>query len=178
VTAPLDDALDPAPSFPHHDGLLRPLTLDRAETRFAVFVGAGTFGSVAGTTDVMAAPEPVAGHFDEAVFLPDPGGAPSFEVGFEWDEREAYAVRVWLPRAFAGLDTADEPSLREVVRLLLDRHRAAGVHVYVEYADPRWVLGTGVVRDLDSDDALGQVVAGTSAWEDDTEQPAPGTGGR
>jgi hypothetical protein len=178
VTTPLEDALDPAPSFPHHDGLLRPLALDRAETRFAVFVGAGTFGSVAGESEVMAAPEPVAGRFDQAVFLPDPGGAPSFEVGFEWSEREAYAVRVWLPRAFAWLDSPDQPSLREVVRLLLDRHRAAGVHVYVEYADPRWVLGTGVVRDLDSDDALGQVVAGTSAWEDDTEQPVPGPGGR
>jgi len=87
-------------------------------------------------------------------------------------------VRVWLPEAFAALDGPDDPSLREVVRLLLDRHRAAGVHVYVEYADPRWVLGTGVVRDLVSDDALGQVVAGTEAWDDTTAQPVPGPGER
>ncbi len=86
-------------------------------------------------------------------------------------------MRVWLPAAFAALDVANSPTLREVVRLLLDRHRAAGVHVYVEHADPRWVLGTGVLRDLDSDDALGVVVAGTGAWSDDSAQPTPGPGG-
>ena len=102
---------------------------------------------------------------------PDPAGPPSLRIGFEWDEREAYAVRVWLPFAFAQLDVEGEPTLREVIRLLLDRHRAAGVHVYVEHADPRWVLGTGIARDLDSDDALGLVVAGTETWSGDTEQP-------
>jgi hypothetical protein len=146
----------------------------RGETRFAVFVAAGTYGSLDATdAAVGAAPRPLAGRFDESVFLPDPAGPRSFEIGFEWDEREAYAIRVWLPHAFAALDVAGEPSLREVVRLLLDRHRAAGVHVYVEYADPRWVLGTGVLRDLDSDDALGVLVAGTQAWLDDVEQPPP-----
>ena len=64
--------------------------------------------------------------------------------------------------------------MRDVVRTLLDRHRAAGVHVYVEYADPRWILGTGIVRDLDSDDALGVVVAGTEALDRRHEQPSPG----
>jgi len=177
LTKPLADAFDPVPSFPHTEGLLRPLTLDRAETRFAVFVGAGVFGSRdTGGGDVLAAPEPVAGRFDQAVFLPDPGGERSFEIGFEWDEREAYAVRVWLPHPFGGLDSSGEPSVREVVRLLLDRQRAAGVHVYVDYADPRWMLGTGVVRDLITSDALGQVVAGTEAWEDETPQPVPGPG--
>ena len=178
VTKPLGDAFETQPSFPHADGLLRPLTLDQAETRFAVFAGAGVFGSTDAAGGVTAAPEPVAGRFDGALFLPEPTGARSFEIGFEWDEREAYAVRVWLPEAFAVLDVPDEPSLREVVRLLLDRHRAAGVHVYVEYADQRWVLGTGVVRDLVSDDALGQVVAGTEAWDNTTAQPVPGPGER
>ena len=170
VTAPLNDAFDPVPSFPHADALLRSLSLDRAESRFAVFVGTGTFAGrrEADGDDVLAAPEPVAGFFDETVYEPDPAGSPSLEVGFEWDEREAYAVRVWLPAALAQLDVPGEPSLREVLRLLLDRHRAAGVHVYVEHADPRWVLGTGILRDLDSDDALGIVVAGTETWADDT----------
>ncbi|HEY5981724.1 MAG TPA: hypothetical protein VIT41_19020 [Microlunatus sp.] len=178
VTAPPSDVFDPLPSFPHGEALLRPLTLDRAETRFAVFSGAGVFGSLdSGGADVLAAPEPVAGRFDQAVFLPDPAGARSLEVGFEWDEREAYALRVWLPHAFGGLDAPDEPSLREVIRLLLDRQRAAGVHVYVDYADPRWVLGTGVIRDVGTTDALGQVVAGTQAWEDETPQPVPAPGG-
>ena len=57
VTHPLGDAFDAAPSFPHDEGLLDPLHLDRTETRFAVFVGAGTFaGSTAGGDVVLAAP--------------------------------------------------------------------------------------------------------------------------
>ena len=172
VTSPLATAFEPSPGFPHLDALLVPMRLDRGITRFATFVGVGMFGSLApdGEAD-PAAPEPIAGYFDERVFLPDPAGAPSLAIGFEWDEREAYAVRVWLPFAFAQLDVEGEPSLREVIRRLLDRHRAAGVHVYVEHADPRWVLGTGIARDLDSDDALGLVVAGTETWTGETDQP-------
>jgi hypothetical protein len=178
VTSPLATAFDPSPPFPHLDALLVPMQLDRSITRFAAFVGVGVFASLTAGGDAdPAAPEPVAGYFDESVFLPDPAGPRSLAIGFEWDEREAYAVRVWLPFAFTRLDVASdekgEPTLREVVRRLLDRHRAAGVHVYVEHADPRWVLGTGIARDLDSDDALGLVVAGTETWTDDTAQPDP-----
>jgi hypothetical protein len=174
VTSPLAGAFDPSPAFPHLDGLLVPLRLSQATTRFAVFVGAGVFAGLDGDgRPVPAAPEPIAGYFDESVYQPDAAGTPSLAVGFEWDEREAYAVRLWLPFAFAQLDATGEPTLREVVRLLLDRHRAAGVHVYVEHADPRWVLGTGITRDLDSDDALGLVVAGTETWADDIDQPDP-----
>ncbi len=173
ITQPLPDAFDPAPSFPHADGLLPAVQLDRRDTRFAVFVGAGTFASAVDGVVTTAAPHPIAGHFDQTVFEPDPppAGAPSMQVGFEWDEREAYAVKVWLPLEFQDLDESNESPINEVVRGLLDRHRAAGVHVYVEHADPRWTLGTGVVRDLDSEAALGIAVAGTEAWEDDIEQP-------
>ena len=179
VTQPPPDAFDPHPSFPHGDGLLPATELDRRQTRFAVFVGAGTYAADLGSgTALDAAPHPVAGFFDSSVFQPasPPAGAPSMAIGFEWDEREAYAVRLWLPLAFADLDTAtggqaDTP-VREVVRSLLDHHRAAGVHVYVDYADPRWTLGHGVVRDLGTHDALGVVVAGTTTWADATPQPA------
>jgi len=178
VTQPPADAFDDHPTFPHADPLLPAVVLGRGETRFAVFVGAGVFGSEADDgahTPVQAAPHPIAGIFDDTVFEPEPApdGAPSFEIGLEWDEREAYAARVWLPRTTADLDRDGEAPMREVLRGLLDRHRAAGVHLYVEYTDPRWTLGTGIVRDLDSEDALGIVVAGTEAWEDDTEQPPP-----
>ena len=181
VTQPPDDAFDPAPSLPHSDGLLSAVQLGRRDTRFAVFVGAGTYAAELGPGVIRtAAPDPVAGYFDDSVFLPDPppDGAPSFELGFEWDEREAYAARLWLPLEFQSLDRDGEVPAREVTRGLLDRHRAAGVHLYVEYADPRWTLGTGVIRDVDTESALGVVVAGTEAWEDATEQPgAAGPGG-
>ena len=177
VTQPPADAFDPRPSLPHGDGLLPTVQLDRRETRFAVFVGAGTYASDIGDGNIVdAAPHPVAGYFDQSVFQPDPppAGAPSFEIGFEWDERETYAVKVWLPLDFQTLDHDNEGPVSEVVRGLLDRHRAAGVHVYVEHADPRWTLGTGVIRDLGSESALGVVVAGTEAWKDDIEQPGGG----
>jgi hypothetical protein len=177
VTQPPDDAFDPSPSLPHSDPLLPAVQLDRRETRFAVFVGAGTYAADLGPDGILEpAPHTVAGFFDDTVFLPDPppAGAPSFEIGFEWDEREAYAVRLWLPLEFQDLDQDGEVPVREVVRGLLDRHRSAGVHVYVEYADPRWTLGTGVLRDLDTDSALGVVVAGTETWEESTEQPGGG----
>ena len=56
------------------------------------------------------------------------------------------------------------------ITALLDRHRAAGVHLRAEYADPRWTLGQGVVRG-EAGDALGVVVAGTELWPDGTPQP-------
>jgi hypothetical protein len=172
VTRPIGDGFDSEPSLPHGDPLLPPLKLARAGARFAVFVGAGAFGLDRGAGDVVtAAPEPVAGFFDESVYQPDPAGVQSFQIGFEWDERETYAVRVWLPQSLANLDRDGEPSIRELVRVLLDRHRSAGVHVYVEFTDPRWVLGTGIVRDLDGEDALGIAVAGTEAWTDEIGQP-------
>ena len=173
VTSPIDDGFDPAPSLPHGEGLLAPLHMARTGARFAVFAGAATFALDRGEQGVVTtAPEPLAGFFDESVYEPDPAGETSFQIGFEWDERETYAVRVWLPRSFAALDRDGEPSIRELVRIELDRLRAAGVHVYVDFADPRWVLGTGVVRDMGSGDALGVAVAGTEAWDAGSPQPS------
>jgi len=182
VTDPVDDRFDATSSLPHSAPLLQPIRLDRRETRFAVFVGVATFGSLAASgggtpgAAVEAAPHQWAGEFDRTVFLPEtpPSGRPAFEIGFEWDEREAYAVKVWLPMEFQDLDKDDESPIREVVRGQLDRYRAAGVHCYTQYADPRWTLGTGIVRDLETDSALGVVVAGTETWSDDIEQPGDG----
>jgi len=192
VTEPVADAFDPSPSLPHLEPLVAPLVLAPGESRWAVFVGAATYsgrrdpenpgdgnpGDDAGpgpgsSGAVTAAPRSLAGFFDETVFAPDPAGGPAFEIGFEWDEREPFAVRVWLPLALADLDGPDETPVRERTRGLLDRHRAAGVHVRVDYADPRWILGAGSLRDLETDEALGVVVSGTSTWQDGTDQPPP-----
>jgi hypothetical protein len=45
------------------------------------------------------------------------------------------------------------------------------VRVIVEYADERWSLGSGVLRDADASDPVGTVVDGTSLWSDGTPQP-------
>jgi hypothetical protein len=176
LTHPLAEAFDPDPVFPHSDGLILPSSMDRGESRWAFFVGAGTFGGASGDVGidaVLAAPRPVAGFFDDSLFLPDPSGPPSGLVGLEWEEREPFAMKIWLPMRFSSLDGSgeDDVAVRERIRILLDRHRAAGVHVYVAYADPRWTLGTGVLRDLDSTDPLGLVVAGSTTWDSDILQP-------
>ena len=80
-------------------------------------------------------------------------------------------MKVWLPMRFSTLDADGVEAVRERVRLLLDRHRAAGVHVSVDYADPRWTLGRGVVRDLTTTEAVGVVVSGTTV--DNLEPPPP-----
>lgn len=181
VATPVD-AFTRSTSLPHADDLLRPLSLPTGESRWATFVGAGAFAGRADDADVLPQPDFFTARWDAVVLEPDrsPEGAPSLSLGWEWEEREPFALRVWLPTRYADLDVeagssvSDPdrlPPVREVVRTLLQRHRAAGVHVYTDYADPRWILGTGVLRELDTDDALGLVVAGTEAWDDNTAQP-------
>jgi hypothetical protein len=189
VTAPIPDAFEAGASFPHPEGLLPAESMVVGETRFAFFVGEGHFG---GPPDGFAVPAP-ASAFASGVLAndvitrgsvfaagPDPL-APAAKIGFAWQEREPFAVRVWLPQFFglydppppAGASANSRPPLSERLRRLLDRHRAAGIHVYVCYADDRWSLGSGVLRDTSSADPLGTVISGTALWPDGTPQPDP-----
>lgn len=177
ITHPVPDAFATGGAFPHAGGLVEPLGLARGRARWAVFVGPGTFalrraGDGASAVQ-LSAPRFRAGVFDRSVFRPDPAGAPSLEVGFEWEEREAFAVRLWVPMRFQRLDAEGEATIAQRLRALLDRHRAAGIRLSVEYADPRWALGVGVLRDLASTDPRGLVVAGTTTWPAGTVQPPP-----
>ena len=61
--------------------------------------------------------------------------------------------------------------MRERVRLFVERYRAAGVHVYAKYADDRWSIGSGLIRDLESTNPRGTVVVGTRMWPPDTVEP-------
>ncbi len=162
VTSPVANGFAATVSLPHAGVRVDPLPMPLGESRWAFFVRTAHFGSA----PRAAVPSFGAGKYDQSVWtdhdgvLDDVSGA----VGFRWQEREPFAVRVLLPQRFAVLDDDAGSKLREPIRLLLDRHRAAGVHVYVAYADDRWVLGSGIVRDLDSDDALGTLVSGTTLW--------------
>jgi hypothetical protein len=172
VTEPVADAFEGGGDSPHADGLVEPVWLARGRTRWAVFVGAATFALRRADGEIrISEPRYEAGLFDRSVYEPDPAGPPSLGVGFEWQEREPFAVRIWIPSRFSALDIDGEIPVRDRLRSLLDRHRAAGVHLRVEYADPRWVLGAGILRSLDSTHPLGVVVTGTTLWADDTEQP-------
>lgn len=189
VTAPIADALDVISTLPHGDPSVGPHRLPLGESYWASFVRVGHFG--AGITQ-PAVPRTSAGRFEQAVFAdasvpigeaPPPAAEPCFELGFDWDEREPFAIRMLLPRRFQQLDDDAGTKLTQPLRLLLDRHRAAGVELRVEYADPRWTLGVGIVRDpidgdtnpadLSDEGALGVLLEGTELWPDGTPQPGP-----
>jgi hypothetical protein len=174
VTTPLADALDPSAAFPHGAPTVEPIELPRGLSKWVGFVRAAHTSGPAGPP-----PRTKYAQFDSAVFAEADGaagvtvGEPSMKLGFDWEEREPFAVRVLLPRRLQVLDDDKGTKLREPLRRLLDRHRAAGVDVRVEYADPRWNLGAGVVRD-ETDEAIGTVLSGTELWPDGTPQPGNG----
>jgi hypothetical protein len=176
VTAPVADAFEPTAVFPHAEGLLGAATMSVGESRWAFFVSVGHFGMhPAGGDDRFAVPLFDAGRFDRSAFAAVAGEQPdpAAEVGFAWQEREPFAATLWVPQRFEALDVNGEMPVRERLRGLLDRHRSAGVHVYVKYADDRWSLSTGILRELGSTDPRGLVVAGTRLWPDGTPQPPP-----
>jgi len=184
---PYEEAFSRGATYPHSAGLLTPATLRIGETRWGFFVGVGHFGTIAeDDTKLHAVPRFASGVWDDSVFHPlkdDNTSDPSGLVGFSWEQHEAFAARVWLPRRFAELDDiagADGVaviSVAERVRLLLDRYRAAGVHIYVRYADERWILGEGVLQNFASTEGLGVVIGGTGLWNDEIEQPSDTAGG-
>jgi hypothetical protein len=173
VTRPVGNAFEVG-STPHAEALLDVQTLALGESRWAFFVQVAHFGAGSGADARFAVPAFSAGIFDESVYASDAGPAePAGAVGFAWQEREPFALTVWVPRRFSNLDAEGELPVTERLRALLDAHRAAGVHVYVRYADDRWTIGTGVVRELDATDPRGLVVAGTTLWPEETAQPTP-----
>jgi len=172
VTEPIADAFEPTAIFPHAEGLLEAAEMSLGESRWAFFVRAAHYGrEAASEADELSEPIFSAGVFDESVF--EPGTEAAGAVGFAWQEREPFAATLWVPQRFSSLDAEGETPVRERVRLFLDRYRAAGVHVYVKYADDRWSLGSGLLRDPESTDPRGRVVVGTRLWPSDTEQPPP-----
>jgi hypothetical protein len=171
-TEPVPDAFEPGAAFPHAEGLLGGVEMALGESRWAFFVGAAHYGrDDPDPARRPAVPLFAAGFFDRTVF--EPGADPAGEVGFAWQEREPFALTVWIPQRFSQLDEEGELPVRERLRLLLGRHRAAGVHVYCKYADDRWSLGQGVVREPGATDPRGIVVVGTRLWPEDTVQPTP-----
>ena len=172
TTTPLADTLARTAALPHGSPTVEPIELPRGVSRWVAFVRAA---HTSGPGD--AAPRHKDAHFDAAVFVDADGptgvtaGEASMRLGFEWEEREPFAVRVLLPRRLQVIDDDKGTRLREPLRRLLDRHRAAGVDVRVEYADPRWTLGSGVVRN-EVDEAIGTVLSGTELWPDGTPQSA------
>jgi hypothetical protein len=166
---PFADAFDATASWPHSAGVRPVPELAVGPTRWAFFVRQATFGTTNsdGTVDIPSTSYVSAGVWDQSVFA----GSPSPEaarLGFDWEEREPYAVRILVPERFAALDdTADPPAfppITAVVRGAVERFRAAGIRLTVEYTSELWTLGEGVLRDVDSPEPEGIVVDGTKLW--------------
>jgi hypothetical protein len=159
VALPWADAWSPAAVWPRPSGAFPPLTLAVGASRWAFFVRVAHFGTtdLAGTTASPAIAFFQAGVFDGSVWA-GPPSVTAAELGFAWAEREAFAVKIWLPERFAALDDASDPaagpSVRERVRAALQRHRAAGVHVYVEHTSDPFALGEGMLSELEAEDPL------------------------
>lgn len=162
VTAPIPNAFAASAGLPHGGATVESLPMPLGESRWAFFIRVAHHGA----EPDEAVPSYAAGRFDASVYADTDGDfdEPSGEVGFRWEEREPFAVRVWLPQRLSRLDDDVGSSVREPLRFLLERHRAAGVHVSVSYADDRWTLGSGILRDVESDDPLGTIVSGTTMW--------------
>lgn len=170
VTEPLPDAFAGA-GLPHGAARVPVLRMAVGESRWALFVRVGHHGGVGPLVPSFAA-----GRHDGSVFADASGGAgsdPSALVAFSWEEREPFAVRVLLPQRLAAADDDDGTALRQPLRALLERHVAAGIHVYVDYADDRWIVGSGVLRDPETTEPIGTVVHGTSLWAADTPTEPP-----
>jgi hypothetical protein len=170
VCRPVAGALDSP--LPHGGGLCPPIHLRVGQTRLRFFVREAAFGSEAGGIDVAALPIFCAAIFD-ASLAADAADQPAAEIGFDWRERQVYTCTLWLPRRFAALDGAGQIPIRERIRVALDRVRPAGVYLAVDYADDRWTLGDGVLRDADSVEADGLISHGTSLWAAPIPEPAP-----
>ena len=166
TAVPFAAAFDPTAVWPHASGAVPHATLAVGRSRWAFFVRVAHHGSTdpTGTTPVPAIAHFQAGIFDASVWA-GPPATTAAKLGFEWDEREPYAVKVWIPGRFERLDDPTDPpaypAVRERVRAALDRHRAAGIRVDVAYASDLWTLGAGVLRELLSEEPEGIVINGT-----------------
>jgi hypothetical protein len=107
--------------------------------------------------------------FDACVFaLPADASAraalaPCAAVQLLWREHQPFTVRVLLPAPLQGLEPVllGGASLRSLVRAGLERFRAAGIRLEVDWFDDTWVLDESVLRDNAAAAGLGVTFDGT-----------------
>ena len=96
-----------------------------------------------------------ASAFDECVFaFPKSESAiqalpPSGELTVSWREHQAFSVKVLLPPELMSWEgpLLDGGSLCELVRRGLERFRAAGIELTVDFWNQDWILGQSVLED-------------------------------
>lgn len=164
------DALDGSFAFPTAGDPLTVPGVGVGRTRYAFFVQEAHFSavndSVTPAVPIPLSPRTHAGFFDGAVFAPPPEAdqQPAAKVALSWLEHEAYALRILLPRRYEQYDIAGEPTMSDLVRRALERHRPAGVDVRVEYVDDRWILDVSEVTSADTADPILSLRGGSVLW--------------
>lgn len=80
---------------------------------------------------------------DASVFADVPGteGEVSGKVHLSWWERQAYCVKLLIPRRFRMFDDVQGASVIEQIKKSIRRFRPAGIHIDVDFVTDQWVLG-------------------------------------
>ncbi len=111
-----------------------------------------------------------ASAFDESVFkFPDTESArkalePSGDVELVWNEHTPFAVTVLIPRSFQSYESLllEGQNLLNIIRDGLERFRAAGIELNVQYFDTEWLLGKSLLEDESELDGMGVTIEGTA----------------
>ena len=86
----------------------------------------------------------------------------SGKVQLQWQEHEPFAVSVLIPDALQSLDEAlEDVDLLAWIRAGLERFRAAGIRLNVEYYSEQWVLDHSILRDASALTGSGVFYDGT-----------------
>ena len=163
VTRPAG-ALDrnfPRPAFTP-EGSLPPLNLPFGETDWRFSIEEGAFDASA---------------FDRAVFkLPTDTAAlnalpASGTVELKWKEQEPFAVSILLPAKVKTLQEAGiiDQDINVLVRAGLEKFRAAGIRLDVDYYEDEWILGTSILEKLNAAAGPGVHFGGTIPADNEEE---------
>ncbi|MBI4874118.1 MAG: hypothetical protein HY822_05745 [Acidobacteria bacterium] len=135
-------------------GPLPPLILPLGDSKWRFSVREGAFDASEFEAAVFAFPQDAG----EIQALP-----PSGKVRMEWRENEPFAATILIPAELKSLekDILAGDDLRKFVRAGLERFRAAGIRLDVDYFDQTWILNKSVLRDANADSGAGVDFGGT-----------------
>jgi hypothetical protein len=107
-----------------------------------------------------------ASGFDQAVFASGNStetSPPMGKVQLLWREHEPFSVAVLIPADLKSLEAAmlDGQDLRELVRAGLERFRAAGIKLTVDYFNDKWIMGASILKTLGNTSGVGVDFDGT-----------------
>ncbi len=169
--------LDREAKLPHAGDTLSMPNVSVGKTRFAFFVQHGHFSAL--REDMPPLPDNVFGSdpfrsthslvlADRELVTPRFGAAiadaslfadadgygehsqQAAEVHLRWMERQAYKVRLFVPRRFKDFDDSEGELMKDYIKLGIERFRPMGIDVEVQFIDKKWVLNDA---DLPFDDA-------------------------